>query len=209
MEEAERDGLKGQLRAMAAGLGAGIDLDTPQRWAIQGVVDPVSFFRHLDRLIPFGSILYFEGCGIHPELSRFYAANQAPDAVSVARDTIFPIPDTFHVLMASAVLEALIGLLGQYPLEACFNHVKAYRDGRLLFTFHDAFDGSDLLVSGLVSENRIHSFCSAIGASHSYEPNANNRDPELLLRLLQSLENPEKLRLNWPWWKKALLFWKR
>ena len=111
--------------------------------------------------------------------------------------------------MTPAVLETLIDLLGQHPLEACFNHVKAYRDERLLFAFHDAFDGSNFLASDRIPEQSIQAFCSAVGAIYRRETNVNKRDPEQFRRLLWALENPHKLRMNWPWWKKALLFWKR
>lgn len=209
MDPAEREGLKEHLDAMAAGRGDGIDLDSPERWVIENVEDPVSFFRHVERLIPIGSILYLEGCDIHPEVSQFYEANRASNAISVVRDTIFPIPDMFHVSMTPQAIETLIELLGKHPLQACFYHVKAYRDEQLLFAFHDAFYGSDLLVSDSVPEQSIEPFCAILGATYRREINVNKRDPEQLRRFLWALENPHKLRINWPWWKKALFFWKK
>jgi hypothetical protein len=208
MDPAEREGFKEQLRAMAAGRGDGIDLDSPERWVIEGLEDPNSFFRQLDKLIPAGTILYFEGCDIHPEVIRFYEAHRAPNAVCVVRDTIFPVPDTFHVATTPEILEGLIALLRQYPVEECFHHVKAYRDEKLVFTFHDAFDGSAFMVSDRVPEASIRAFCSATGATFRREPNVNKRDPEELRRLLDVLENSHEQRADWPWWKKALLFWK-
>ncbi|HRI14244.1 MAG TPA: hypothetical protein PLX89_14715 [Verrucomicrobiota bacterium] len=209
MDSTEREAFKEQLRAMAAGRGDGIDLDSPERWAIEDLKDSVSFFRHLATLIPEGGILYFEGCEILPEVTRFYEANRTANAVCVVRDTIFPIPEAFHVSMTPGVLERLVEIVGQHPSEACFNHVKAYRDEQLLFAFHDAFDGSDLLVSDRVPEERVRAFCSAVGVRFRREPNVNKRDPEQLRRFLWALENPHKLRMNWPWWKKALFFWKK
>lgn len=165
---------------MAAGRGDGIDLDSQDRWMIEGLKDSISFFRHLDKLIPAGSVLYLEGCDILPEVTRFYEANRASNAVCVARDTSFPIPETFHVSMTPRVVEGLTEILGRHPLEACFNHVKAYRDEKLLFAFHDAFDGSDFLVSDRLPEDSLRAFCSAAGVSCRREPNVNKRDPEQL-----------------------------
>lgn len=209
MDTIEREGLKEQLRAMAAGRGDGIDLDSKERWLIENLTDSVSFFRHLDRLIPTGSVLYFEGCSILPGVAHFYEANKALNAVCVVRDTIFPIPETYHVATTPDVLNGIIYLLSQHSLENCFNHVKAYRDQKLLFAFHDAFDGSDFLISDQIPEQNVHAFCSALGVSYKRELNVNNRDPEQLRRFLWALENPQKLRINWPWWKRALFFWKR
>src|SRR5260221_3530962 len=108
MGTAEREGLKEQLRAMAAGRGDGIDLDSQDRWAVEGVKDPVAFFRHLALLIPEDSILYFEGDEVVPDAVRFYEANRAHNAVSVVRDMIFPVPEVFHVSFGPSVTEGLL-----------------------------------------------------------------------------------------------------
>ena len=44
MNATEREGLKEQLRVMAAGRGDGIDLDSVDRWVVEGLRDPVAFF---------------------------------------------------------------------------------------------------------------------------------------------------------------------
>jgi len=209
MDDAQREVLKEQLRVMAAGRGDGIDLDSADRWVIEELKDPVAFFRHLSVLIPGDSTLYFEGCGIIPDVTQFYERNRASNAVCVVRDTIFPVPDIFHVSMAPTVIESLVDLLSRHPVDVCFNHVKAYRGEKLLFAFHDAFDGSCFLVSDRISEESVRAFSSSLGGVYRREPNENKRDPEQLRRFLWALENPHKLRMNWPWWKKALLFWKK
>jgi len=204
----DREGLKEQLRAMIAGRGDGIDLDSVDRWVIEGVKDPVAFFRHLGTLIPADSILYFEGTAILPEVACFYGKNRAANAVCVARDCIFPVPEMFHVAMSPGVVEELMKWLRSHPVQACFHHLKAYREEKLLFAFHDAFDGSDLLVSDRIPEETVRFFSSSVGGICRRERNINQRDPEQLRRVLWALENPEQFRINWPWWKKALYFWK-
>ena len=166
MNATEREGLKEQLRVMAAGRGDGIDLDSVDRWVVEGLKDSIAFFRHLGDLVPPDSILYFEGSAIIPEAAQLYERNRAANPVCVVRDSIFPIPEVFHVSMSPGVIESLIDLLRQHPVEACFHHVKAYREGKLLFTFHDAFDGSYLLVSDRIPEESIRAFTSILGAVH-------------------------------------------
>ena len=113
---------------MAAGRGDGIDLDSPQRWVVEGLRDPVSLFQHLDQLIPGDSILYFEVTNPASEVTQFYEAHPARSgAVCVVRDMIFPVPEVFHVQMQPGMIEGLISLLGRYSQETCFTHVKAYR----------------------------------------------------------------------------------
>jgi hypothetical protein len=111
--------------------------------------------------------------------------------------------------MSPSVLEILIDLVRRHPVEACFHHVKAYRGEELLFTFHDAFDGSCLLVSDRVPEESVRAFASPLGGTYQRELNASKQDPEELLRVFRALENAHKSQMNRPWSKKALFFWKR
>src|SRR5439155_14980820 len=86
--------LKEQLTLMAAGRGDGIDLDSPERWVVEGLRDPILFFRNLELLIPADSILYFECSDLPSEVARFYEAHRAGrNAVCVVRDMIFPVPE--------------------------------------------------------------------------------------------------------------------
>jgi hypothetical protein len=210
MDPAEREAFKEQPSLMAAGRGDGIDLDSPERWVVEGLQDPVSFFQHIGQLIPGDSILYFEVAEPLSEAVQFYEANRARrGAVCVVRDMIFPVPQVFHVQLQPGVIEGLVGLLGRHSLRSCFAHVKAYSAGQLLFAFHDAFDGSSLLVSGRVPGERVQAFCAATGVTCRSEPNVNKRDPEVLRWMLLAMENPGKVRMFWPWWKRALLFWKK
>ena len=195
---------------MAAGRGDGIDLDSPQRWVVEGLRDAISFFQHLDRLIPGDSILYFEASHPVSEMTKFCEENRARrGAVPVVRDMIFPVPEIFHVQMRPGVVEELTSLLGRHSQGSCFTHVKAYREERLLFAFHDAFDGSSMLVSDRVPVELVQAFCAITGTTYRCEPNVNKRDPEVLRRLVWAMENPEKVRMFWPWWKRALFFWKK
>src|SRR6266478_6622574 len=72
MPSTDREELKEQLRAMVAGRGDGIDLDTPFQWVIEGLKRPVVFFEHLPTLLPSDSILYVEGTSIAPEVAALF-----------------------------------------------------------------------------------------------------------------------------------------
>jgi len=210
MDSAERAIFKEQLKAVAAGRGDGIDLDTPERRVIENLREPVAFFRHVELLIPGDSILYLEGINVAPEVVTFYESHRATiGAVCVVRDTIFPVPEIYHVQMGRGMIDGLIELLGKHSRENCFYHLKAYREERFLFAFHDAFDGSDLLVSDKIALEQVQAFCEKIGASFRRERNENKRNPEVLQALLRAMENPGKVRILWPWWKRALFFWKK
>src|SRR5207245_8775939 len=115
MSRVDRNKLKDEVRAVAEGHGAGIDLDTPSHWAVDGVKDPIEFFQHLPSLMAAGSVLYAEGTSIAPELSAFYVSNQVRSAVRVARDTIFPAPDIYHFKFSAMVASRLRELAAIHP----------------------------------------------------------------------------------------------
>jgi hypothetical protein len=133
MTGSEREVLQEQLRLMAAGRGDGIDLDSAERWVIEGLCSPTSFFQQIEQLIPTDSIIYFEAIDPVSEASHFYESNRAfAGAVCVVRDMIFPVPEIFHVQMRPGVIDGLVRLLGKHPQERCFTHVKAYHEAKLL-----------------------------------------------------------------------------
>lgn len=97
MTSTERERLKESLRAMIAGRGDGIDLDTEFRWVVSGICQPDPFFRNLSLLLGSDAILYFEGSSVAPDVAAFYESCRAQNPVAVIRDTVFPVPDSFHV----------------------------------------------------------------------------------------------------------------
>jgi hypothetical protein len=206
MTSAEREQLKDNLRSMIAGLGDGIDLDTPFRWVVGGLDKPESFFRSLPLLLAPDAILYFEGCSVAPAVSAFYESHRARIAMAVVRDTISPVPDVFHVGFSPEVVTRLCELAASRPSKDLFDHVKAYQGKSLLFAFHDAFE-SDLLISEHIAEPAVAKFSSSLGVSYRREPNVNKHDPEQLRGFLLALENPHKIRIaGEPWWR---CLWRR
>jgi hypothetical protein len=197
--------LKKQIRAMAAGRNDGLHLDTPFQWMIEGLKQPVPFFEHLPKLLPPDSVLYVEGGEIVPESATFYSAHRAPHPVAVVRDTVFPMPEIFHVTFSPDVSIGLRRLAERRSVAEMFDHLKAYRDGKLLMTFHDAFDGV-LCVSEHVPEKTVAQFCRALEVDYRREKTA-QRDPEEFRKVLWALENhPERLKhlaRHEPWFRRA------
>jgi hypothetical protein len=201
MRDANREELKEQLQALAAGRGDGIDLDTPSHWVIEGLKRPDPFFEHLPELLPLGSILYVEGTSIVPDVATFYSSHRARNAVAVVRDTIAPVPDTYHVSFSSDVADGMRQIAKRCPVAEMFDHIKGYRGETLLFTFHDAFGGW-LRISDHIPQEAVARFCQALGVSSRREE-TKQRDPEQLRRFLWLLDNPHKLRFaGESWWRR-------
>jgi hypothetical protein len=206
MSDIDRELLKDQLRAMVAGRGDGIDLDTPFHWVIEGLKQPTAFFQHLPELLPADSILYVEGTSIVAEVSSFYSSHRAHNAVDVVRDTIAPVPDVYHFAFSPDVCAGLRRFAESHPVAEMFDHIKAYRGESLLFTFHDAFSGW-LLISEHLPDDAVARFCQSLGVSSRREE-TKRRDPEQLRRFLWALENPRKVRIaGESWWSRFKRRW--
>lgn len=185
---------------MIAGHNDGIDLDTSFHWIVEGIKQPEPFFTSLASLLPADAILYVEGGRIAPEVATLYEAHLAQKPVAVVRDTLFPEPDIYHVNFSSEVAARLRELATTRPPHELCDHLKAYRENSLLFTFHDAFDGW-LLISEHVSESVVAEFCRTLGVACRREL-TKKRDPEQFRAFLNALEHPDKVRIKRkPWWR--------
>jgi hypothetical protein len=208
MNGAEREKLKDNLRSMSAGRGDGIELDTEYRWVVSGISHPEPFFRSLFLLLPQDTVLYFEGCSVSSDVSMFYETHRASEAVAVARDSVYPTPECFHVAFSAEVIARLCELVASRPSDDLFDHIKAYRGESLLFDFHDAFN-NHFLISDLIPEPAVAEFSSRFAASYRREANVNKRDPEQLRKFLLALENPHKIKIRIAgesWWRRV---WRR
>jgi len=142
----------------------GIDLDTPHHWVIDGVGYPMLFFKHLSKLVPAGTILYFEGTKIVPAAAQLYLAHRATNAMEVVQETVIPLPQMYHCVMSDELLKTLGEMAAGRPASDLFHHLKAYRESVLLFTWNDAYEG-ELRISEHVTENALERFCQALGIS--------------------------------------------
>ena len=210
MTPPEEQSAAGELRAFIAGRGEGIVIDTPQHWVTEHVTRDlaVKFYESLPILLPADSILYFEGTSIAPPVAQFYSQHRARNAVSVARDTIFPVPDTYHVCFTPQVIAGLIELTARHEQPEMFDHIKAYKGESLLFSFHDAFCGW-FNISQRVPAESVTKFGETLGVPFSIEQ-TKPRDNAALQELLDRMQDPDafrKLRIpGEPFWR---TWWRR
>lgn len=202
MNSNERKELKEAFREMASGRRDGLDIDTPFHWVVEGLKSPELFFEHLPILLPSESVLYIEGTRIDPEVAVFYSAHLAQNAEEVARDTIYPAPKIFHVVFSPSVCGGVRQLARNHPTPEMFDHLKAYSDGRLLFTFHDAFDGW-LLISDRVPEESVREFTRslAVSARRAQTKAPNPEHFRSILVALECVEREQALKEG-PWYKR-------
>lgn len=156
----------------------GIDLDTPSHWVIDEVSYPTLFFKHFSKLLPAGSILYFEGTKIAPALAELYTAHRATNALPIVQETVVPIPQMYHCAVSEELFKSLAEMAAGRPASDLFNHLKAYREGVLLFAWNDAYKG-ELRISDHVTENALERFCQAMGVSCRREKTTAPKPDEL------------------------------
>lgn len=198
MPESEHEQLIPNLRAMIAGDGSGLEIDSEKWWAVTGIAAPIPFFQSLSKILPSGSVLYMEGEDIRPWAADLYERYVPAVIVPVARDTIAPMPKMFHVVFSDVLIGELCEMAQGRETRELFYHIKGYCGQKLLFTFHDAFSGQ-LLISGDIAEPMVAEFCGALGVPYMSEP-AKKRDKAGLKRILFALENGGRFPV--PFWKR-------
>jgi hypothetical protein len=167
----------------------GIDFDTPCYWVIERVEYPVLFFKHVSKLLPAGSVLYFEGGKISPAAAGLYAAHRAEFWTEVVQETVMPLPQIYHCKVSDEFLKSLGEMAAGRPASDLFNYLKAYREAKLLFAWNDAYEGQ-LCISDHVPENSVERFCQALGVSCRREKTTVSK-PEVIEKVSLISNEPE------------------
>jgi hypothetical protein len=180
----------------------GLDLDTPCYWVIDRVEYPMLFFKHLSKLLPPGSILYFEGGKIAPAAAELYAMHRSEFWTEVVQETVMPLPQTYHCKVSEELLKSLGEMAAGRPAGDLFNYLKAYREAKLLFAWNDAYEG-EFYISDHVPEKSVERFCQALGVSCRREKTTPSK-PEMIERVsLKSNQLEDEEVANSSWYQRA------
>jgi hypothetical protein len=130
-------------------------------WEVPGQnLKPTEFLRALPLLTHSDAMLFLEGGAHPPALKQFLRAHDV-EGPPIARGTIWPRAQTFHVPTTGAVLSPLADLVeGCGAIEFCY-HLHVYAGDRVLLEWHDAFTDA-FLVSKQVPESRLRAFCERL-----------------------------------------------
>ena len=167
----------------------GLDLDTGNSWVVEQVGYPVLFFKHLSKLVPAGTVLYFEGGKIAPDVAKLYAAHRTEFVTDVVQETVMPLPQMYHCRMSDELLKSLGEMAAGRPAADLFNYLKGYREAKLLFAWNDAYEG-ELCISDHVLENSVERFCQALGVSCRREKTTAPK-PEVIERISMKADDLE------------------
>jgi hypothetical protein len=163
---------------------------------------PILFFKHISKLLPPGSVLYFEGAKIAPAAAELYAAHQTEFRTDVVQETVMPLPQMYHCKVSDELLKSLGEMAAGRPASDLFNYLKAYREAKLLFAWNDAYEG-ELCISDHVPENSVERFCQALGVSCRREKTTAPK-PEVIERVsLISDDLEDEAVVSSPWYQRA------
>jgi hypothetical protein len=145
----------------------GIELDpSGAHWRIAGTRDPSEFLRALDGWLPDGAVLRLEDGSQPAEVESCLAANAAPEPTRVAAGAAWPRPYIYHVLATHACLQELARIMEHHAAPELAIHVHAYREGRVILQWYDAFN-DPLFVDGEVAEERVKVLADRLGTTYS------------------------------------------
>jgi hypothetical protein len=139
-------------------------------WLVHYLECPRYFIESLPDLVGYGAVLYLESYEGRDEFRQYLARHRAsPDTIEPVGDACTSIRPAWveHVII-SADLVADIETYHSEWYHTPADHVHCYRDGKLLFWFHDAFTGGDLQISPEISEERVSRFCRALAPRYHH-----------------------------------------
>lgn len=141
----------------------GIQMDTAQPfWELEGKTTFAPFLRALGDILPADSILYFEGGSPDRTLLDFFNAHAVPEHSHVAVAILWPRTTCYHVPATPQNIAELTVLAESHAEPDLAEHFHAYRDGKVLLQWHDAF-GDPMLLDGGIPEPQIKTFAEGLG----------------------------------------------
>src|ERR1019366_8897622 len=126
----------------------GISMGNVPHWEVSGMQwkHLPGFFRALPSLLPEGSVLYLEGTSRSArDLITFLQSHAAIGISKVALGTIWPRPRCAHASITSESMLELACLSERLVVPEVCSHLHAYKDGRILLEWYDAFSDPVLI----------------------------------------------------------------
>ena len=140
-------------------------LSEADAWQVAGLRDGAAFFQALSALLPDATHVFLEGTPA-PEIAAIVASHAAEGEYVAPIGTIWSWPRERRLAVrASAVLFAQLADAAQRHAEPeICSHLHVYRGPEALAQWFDAFS-DPLLVSKVVSRERVEQFCRATGGT--------------------------------------------
>jgi len=146
-------------------------MERDKHWKLQKA-DPIEFIRHLELLIDEGTILSFEGLEPDRAIKKFFEKYKPDLKLKPWHDTSDGTQLSF-VKWSKEFQSDFSELLSKREISEVCYHFKGFKNGLLMFWYHDAdCKCDDPVISTYISENKIKKFTEKINASYKLEESA-------------------------------------
>lgn len=143
----------------------GLELDPSEAWEVSAPKDITVFFRHLDDLLPVGSVLYFEGSSLADEVKEYFDSTKARETKDVAMGTIWPRPLCYHLPAAPDVFESIVDFSATHASPELADHFHVYDSEGMVLQWHDAFYDDPFFVTNRIPTEKLTTFCRQVGST--------------------------------------------
>ena len=136
-------------------------------WRVAGIRSAEAFFSALPEILSLPVTLCFEGTSIALAVQTLFASNTVASSLQIAPGTIWPKPSVFHVRGTEQFLLQLVALAGKHAEGEVCDHFHAYKDGRGLLQWYDAFSGDPALLDESIREEALQVFCRKLRVQYA------------------------------------------
>jgi len=113
-------------------------------------------------------MLYLEDGTPDDRLLGFFKEHAVPPEMHLAVGTLWPEPECFHIPARKHILDQLAELSRQYAEPELAIHFQVYRDGEILFAWHDAFMRHvQMQIAGCIHEPTVRYFCECLRLTYA------------------------------------------
>jgi hypothetical protein len=141
-----------------------IQFNEKNPWVLTPTSDVSRFLRALPLLFPEPSVAYFEDTGEKQVAGCLQQVSISVPA-HLARGTIWPKPDCYHVSLTPESMETIAAFLDHHPAGYFCTHLHVHRESQILLAWYDAFSRYPMWISRTIDEERVKAFASAILAT--------------------------------------------
>ena len=138
-------------------------------WAIAASAwDAELGFAALPTLIDGDCTIYLEGGSHSDEVASFIDTHQVAPQVQIARGTIWPRQQVYHLPATVDVFDGLSRLADHHALPEICEHLVIYRPSIVLVDWYDVFD-REIYASSTIPERSVRKFAGIVGATYRVE----------------------------------------
>jgi len=140
---------------------SGITIEGDQYWVLTPPQSISTFIGIMQKSFP-QSILYLEGTSFPSDVFNQLKEISLEPEVEIARGTIWPKPDFFHISLTEENSKIIAEIFEKYdPADVC-HHLNLYKNEQIILAWHDAFLDDPFLVHKDIEENTLKPFAREI-----------------------------------------------